>query len=714
MKFISSFIILIFAGIMNLHSQEKILQLNDLIPGGNTYQHFRPSDMKGASWCGDTFVYNEDDAIVATNKEGRKMKKPFISLVQLNQALTTAHLKELKGLPSFSYSEKGDEAFFYAQKHIITYDIQKRTIENAVPYQEEDKNFDFNTTRSFVAVNNGTQLFLIASDGTRREISDEKQNGIVWGQSVHRNEFGINKGTFWSPDGKQLAFYRMDESMVTTYPLVDISQRIASVSEIRYPMAGMPSHQVTVGVYNCVTGKTVYLKTGEPKDHYLTNIAWTPDSKSILIAELNRDQNNMDLNRYDVQTGERINTLFNESSEIYVEPQNPPYFISDDTFIWQSDRDGFNHLYLYNINGQLIRQLTEGKWMVKQILRYNKKSDKLYYTSTEVSALEDHLFELHIKNGERRRLTSGEGMHYVKINTSTTCFYDRYSSLNNPGTSEICSISSGKRVRLMQSANPYDGYTMPEIVLGTIKAADGITDLHYRMTKPSNFDAKKRYPVIIYLYNGPHAQLVINNWQGGERGWDIFMAEKGYLMFTVDGRGSANRGRDFEQVIHLKVGEQEGKDQMEGVNFLKSLPYVDASRIGIHGWSYGGFMTTYMMLTYPEVFKVGVAGGPVINWEYYEVMYGERYMGHPDKNKEGYQSSNLLNKVQNLKGRLLLIHGDMDPVVVQQNSLSFLKKSVEVGVYPDYFIYPGHEHNVRGIDRVHLHEKISRYFDDFL
>ena len=250
--------------------------------------------------------------------------------------------------------------------------------------------------------------------------------------------------------------------------------------------------------------------------------------------------------------------------------------------------------------------------------------------------------------------------------------------------------------------------------MGTIKAEDGVTDLYYRLIKPVDFDPAKKYPTVVYVYGGPHAQVVNNTWLGGARGWEIYMASKGYVMFSVDNRGSENRGLNFEQVTFRQLGVTEAKDQIKGVEFLKSLSFVDANRIGVHGWSFGGFMTTNLMLRYPDVFKVGVAGGPVIDWSYYEVMYGERYMDTPESNPEGYKESNMRLKAGNLKGHLLVIHGGVDPTCVPQHTYSFMKACVEAGKYPDLFIYPGHEHGVVGKDRVHLSNKMTQYFDEFL
>ena len=269
-------------------------------------------------------------------------------------------------------------------------------------------------------------------------------------------------------------------------------------------------------------------------------------------------------------------------------------------------------------------------------------------------------------------------------------------------------------VNLLTAKNPYEGYEMPDIEVGTLKAADGKTDLYYRIIKPANFDPAKKYPAIIYVYGGPHAQMITNGWMNAARGWDLYMANKGYIMFSLDNRGSSNRGLEFENATFRQLGIEEGKDQVKGVEYLRSLPYVDGNRIGVHGWSFGGHMTTALMLRYPEIFKVGVAGGPVIDWGYYEVMYGERYMDTPQSNPEGYRQCNLKNLAGNLKGHLLIIHDDHDDTCVPQHTLSFMKACVDARTYPDLFIYPTHKHNVQGRDRVHLHEKITRYFEDYL
>ena len=481
-------------------------------------------------------------------------------------------------------------------------------------------------------------------------------------------------------------------------------------------MAGMTSHQVKVGIYNPATGKSIYLNAGDPTDRYFTNISWAPDEKSLYLIELNRDQNHAKLCQYNAETGDLMATLFEEENDKYVEPQEPIIFLPWDSskFIYQSQKDGFSHLYLYDTSGKQLRQLTEGEWLVKEVLGFDAKKKEIIIASTEFSPLQSNLFRVDIKTGARTPLGSGEGVHSGKLSPSGRYLIDQYSSPSVPRSINILDVQSGKSVNLLTAADPFAGYKMPSIETGTIKAADGKTDLYYRLVKPADFDPNKKYPAIVYVYGGPHAQMVTNGWQNGARGWDIYMANKGYILFTVDGRGSDNRGLDFENVTFRQLGIEEGRDQVKGAEFLKSLPYVDGNRIGVHGWSFGGHMTTALLLRYPEIFKVGVAGGPVIDWGYYEVMYGERYMDTPQSNPKGYKECNLKNLAGNLKGHLMIIHDDHDDTCVPQHTLSFMKACIDARTYPDLFIYPCHKHNVSGRDRVHLHEKITRYFEDYL
>lgn len=697
--------------ITNVMAQElKTPTLEDLIPGGETYRY--AENLYGLQWWGDECIKPGIDTLFVINPKTGKEKtittREIVNKVlEENQSGKLQHFHSV----SFPWSDKEQMLIKLPGKYIV-YDFKNNQIVSTTALKKEAANQDYCTTTGNVAYTVGNNLYI-----NENAITDESE-GVVCGQSVHRNEFGISKGTFWSPKGNLLAFYRMDESMVTQYPLVDITQRIAEVNNIRYPMAGMTSHLVTIGIHNPSNGKTLYLKAGDPTDRYFTNISWAPDEKSLYLIELNRDQNHAKLCQYNAETGELMATLFEETHPKYVEPQQPIVFLPWDAtkFIYQSQRDGFNHLYLYDTTGKLIRQLTEGKWLVSDILGFNEKKKEVLFSANDATGRNN--FSVNIRTGERSlpfsMYTTTEGVHNAIASNSGRYVIDNYSTPTLPRKIDIIDTQTGKSVNLLTAANPFLGFKMPVIETGTIKAADGVTDIYYRLIKPADMDPNKKYPAIVYVYGGPHAQTVTGGWQNGARGWDIYMANKGYIMFTIDNRGSSNRGLEFENVTFRHLGIEEGKDQVKGVEYLQSLPYVDGNRIGVHGWSFGGHMTTALLLRYPEIFKVGVAGGPVIDWAYYEIMYGERYMDTPQSNPEGYEQCNLKNLAGNLKGHLLIIHDDHDDTCVPQHTLSFMKACIDARTYPDLFIYPGHKHNVMGRDRIHLHEKITRYFEDNL
>ena len=697
--------------ITNVMAQElKTPTLEDLIPGGETYRY--AENLYGLQWWGDECIKPGIDTLFVINPKTGKEKtittREIVNKVlEENQSGKLQHFHSV----SFPWSDKEQMLIKLPGKYIV-YDFKNNQIVSTTALKKEAANQDYCTTTGNVAYTVGNNLYI-----NENAITDESE-GVVCGQSVHRNEFGISKGTFWSPKGNLLAFYRMDESMVTQYPLVDITQRIAEVNNIRYPMAGMTSHLVTIGIHNPSNGKTLYLKAGDPTDRYFTNISWAPDEKSLYLIELNRDQNHAKLCQYNAETGELMATLFEETHPKYVEPQQPIVFLPWDAtkFIYQSQRDGFNHLYLYDTTGKLIRQLTEGKWLVSDILGFNEKKKEVLFSANDATGRNN--FSVNIRTGERSlpfsMYTTTEGVHNAIASNSGRYVIDNYSTPTLPRKIDIIDTQTGKSVNLLTAANPFLGFKMPVIETGTIKAADGVTDIYYRLIKPADMDPNKKYPAIVYVYGGPHAQMVTGGWQNGARGWDIYMANKGYIMFTIDNRGSSNRGLEFENVTFRHLGIEEGKDQVKGVEYLQSLPCVDGNRIGVHGWSFGGHMTTALLLRYPEIFKVGVAGGPVIDWAYYEIMYGERYMDTPQSNPEGYEQCNLKNLAGNLKGHLLIIHDDHDDTCVPQHTLSFMKACIDARTYPDLFIYPGHKHNVMGRDRIHLHEKITRYFEDNL
>ncbi|SHM72151.1 dipeptidyl-peptidase-4 [Chitinophaga jiangningensis] len=675
------------------------VKMFEWIPGEDAYT--RAVTVNGnIAWVKYTLPQAKADTLLTTNS--------------LNAQLFAA--KPLRGLPMMHWINNSSAWFSIGnQLYTVTLENGKWTAASWCELPEGAENITVNNKSRQIAWTVANNLFLRTADGKTQAVTNDADVNIVNGKSVHRDEFGINGGIFFSPDGNQLAFYRMDQRMVNDYPIIDWSVVPAKSNLIKYPMAGGKSHEVTLGVYQPSTQKTVFLKTGLPADHYLTCVTWAPDQQSVYIAILNREQNHLWLNQYSATTGDLVKTLFEETDSKYVHPEHALSFVpgKNDQFIWYSDRDGYRHLYLYNTNGQLVKQLTKGNWVVNDIIGYNTNTAEVIFTSAKESPMEKHLYAVSLKNAALRRLDNAAGWHEGQVSSNGSYVLDAYSSATVPAVSQVLGVKSKFQQTLVQSADPLKAFKRPEIRNVTLKADDG-TPLYGKLILPADFDSTRKYPTIVYLYNGPNVQLIKNTYPASGNLWYEYMAQHGYVVFTMDGRGSLNRGMAFEQATFRQLGTVEMNDQLQGVAYLKSLPYVNADKMGVHGWSFGGFMTTSLMLRHPEVFKAAVAGGPVIDWSMYEVMYTERYMDTPQENPQGYADNNLLTKAKNLKGHLMLIHGTNDDVVVWQHSINFLRACVDSQTQVDYFVYPGHLHNVLGKDRVHLMQKITDYFDQYL
>lgn len=643
---------------------QKLFTLEELNFGGKNAWQFYPERFP-YSWSGNTLVKMQGDVVEFYNPANGKA------------------VKDGK-VPEYRKSEKGE----------LEYCAQSKA-------------------NALLRDNN---LFVRYEDGHEVQLSKDGSREIVYGQSVHRDEFGIFKGTFWSPDGQKLAFYRMDQSMVADYPQVNTFEREATYEPDKYPMAGMTSHKVTVGIFDLQTEKTTWLDLGDVTDRYFTNISWAPDGKTLYLFELNRLQNHCTLDAYCTESGKKIKTLYTEDSDKYVEPLHPITFLpwDDQKFIYWSWKDGYTHLYLMDTDGNDLGQITSGEWVVKELVGFCPQTKSIIITSKECNPLQKNIFAVDMKTLKRRLLDNGKGVHQARLSDDGLYVIDTWQEPTVPRKCAVTSTKTGKSIDLATAADPWEGWYQPIFEQGSVKADDGKTDLYWRMVKPMDFDPAKKYPAVVYVYGGPHAHNVEASWHWGSRNWETYMAQKGYICFIIDNRGSEDRGRDFEQATWHQLGEVEMRDQVTGTKYLMNLPYVDENRIGVHGWSFGGFMTTNLITTYPDIYKVGVAGGPVIDWKWYEVMYGERYMGTPENNPEGYAKSSLIGKAKNLKGKLQIIIGMNDPTVVPQHALQFLNECAVEGTQPDFFVYPGEGHNMAGHRSVHLHERITQYFEDYL
>lgn len=695
-----------FSSTTSLIAQEKTLTLDDAIMKG--YSSLSPQRLSGLQWLkesGQYAVLNEaGDAFILKYPEGKKQEEKVL-LKDLNAA---AEL-DLKRMPRVKWTSNKDFYFKSGAKY-ISYNIGSKKATDLIEIPQGAAHVDFNYDNGVAAYTVANNLFIVNSDNKVLAVVDVDDANVVSGQAIARHEFGISKGTFWSPYGNKLAFYQKDESKVGDYPLLDISSTPGQLRSIKYPMAGQGSEKASVGIFDVTTQKLIYLDVTGPEDQYLTNLSWSPDEQFVFVAVVNRDQNHMQFNQYDATSGALIKTLFEEKHDKYVEPENPAWFIpnTDNEFLWMSERDGFMHLYRYNLNGDMLGQVSQGNWVVKSILGLSQSGENIIVTGTDESGLNTYAYRINLESGKTKQLSKKSGSHYYTMSDDGIFLIDQYSSLNTPWVVDIINTRGKKVTNLQASTNPLADYKVGTTEFLELEAKDGTT-LHARMIKPSNFEERKKYPVLVYVYGGPHAQLVSNRWLGGAPLWMHSLAEEGYIVFTLDNRGSANRGFEFENVIHRQLGTVEMEDQLVGVDYLKSLSYVDANRLAVHGWSFGGFMTTSLMLRYPGVFTTGVAGGPVTDWAYYEVMYGERYMDRPEENPEGYKTARLMEYADQLEGELLLIHGTVDDVVVMQHNLALVQAFVDAGKQVDFFPYPMHPHNVRGKDRVHLMTKVLEY-----
>ncbi|MAZ97159.1 MAG: peptidase S9 [Flavobacteriales bacterium] len=703
---------------------QSTLTLKDAVLNG---RKFVPQGITMPQWIPGTDLYshiidNYQTTVIIDAKTGIETGR--ITAGQINDALAKGNFDiKVRGTWILEWFDE-DRVSFIEKGTLYTYDRRWEVIEKQYALADGNSNVTMGNNLN-AAYTVGNNVFVNWNkSGAIEQITNHNNPNIVSGQAIARSEFGITEGLFWNPEGTAIAFYEKDESAVTNYPLLDIESTPGLLQEIKYPMAGQGSEYARVGVFRKGQSKPVYLETdGQEHDQYLTNLSWSPDGKTILLAIVNRAQNHYDVVAFNTKNGKRGKTLFSVDNNKWAEPEYPAFWVSNKEFIWMSEMDSFMNLYLYNTKGEMIQKLTENAFVATEILGRDMSGDILFMATGD-DARESHLFSVSLK-GKQIQLTSENGYHSATIQEGGHYFIDSYSSVNVPAKDVLMSTEShsllglqraisGKSIRdLDEAADPFEGTNIRKPELGSIMGPDG-SILYTRSYKPFDFDPSKKYPVLVYVYGGPHAQMITNRWNGGGPLWMNEFANRGYIVFTIDNRGSAHRGTDFEQQIHRKLGTVEMEDQLAGVAYLKSLPYIDGDRMAVHGWSYGGFMTTSLMLRQPGVFKAGVAGGPVTDWKYYEVMYGERYMDRPEENIEGYASSRLHNYAQNLEGKLLLIHGTVDDVVVMQHNLSLVKAFVDEGIQMDFFPYPMHPHNVRGKDRLHLMTKVLDYVEDHI
>lgn len=684
---------------------QKELTLNDAVLG--YYKGLYPRGISSLKFVEgtDDYIYYEKGAYVIKDAATQTEKK------RLDTNFFKQDFPKLTRVPRISRINSSVLVFNQGNNTIIyTYAGKKKGKKVRIETPKGSANHSFSLEAQAIAYTLDNNLYVATEKENKIIIAENEDKNIVSGQAIHRYEFGISKGIFWSPEGNYIAFYQKDETDVADYPLLDISTTPGSLKSIKYPMAGQKSEYGKVGVFDLSKKKTGFLKTLGEKDDYVTNVTWAANEKRIFLAELNRAQNHMKFNEYQVSNLTMSRKIFEEKNDKWVEPENPGFFIAKNSrdMIWMSERSGYQNLYTINLKYKFWNELTRFKFPITSVIGVTDDGKHIFIEGTGSDGRENHVYMVQIETGQLKQLTEVKGTHHATMSSTGNYILNTYSNITTPKVIELVDTRTLKRTILKTAGNPLKDYQLATMEMGELTAKSG-EKLYSRMFKPANFDPSKKYPVLIYVYGGPHAQLVTNSWLGGASLWMHWMANQGYIVYTVDGRGSANRGFAFESQIHRQIGEVEMEDQLTGVKYLKSLPYVDGDRLAVHGWSYGGFMTTSLMLRHPGVFTTAVAGGPVIDWKWYEVMYGERYMDTPEENPEGYKKNSLMQYVKNLDGKLLTIHGTIDDVVVMQHNLALIQQSVKDGIQMDFFAYPMHPHNVRGKDRVHLMTKVLNY-----
>lgn len=692
-----------------LIAQNEIIDLNAYFKG-----KYLTDKLTGLSWQPGTnnyaYIDNDKNVRLVNAKTGKE------SILFSSSVLSDNKIRD------FRYMEWLDANSLYFPKHHATLALKDGKVildnmkdvdwDNLVDCSIKNKVFVTKDDNGvFVATPlNGYKPILLCPDTGKH---------IVFGETVHRSEWGIDEGQYFSPKGNYIAFYRMDESMVEDYPLVNTGTPIATVEYMKYPMAGRTSHQVKVGIFDVTksaqAGKAVYhyINTDLNDGEFLTNVTFSPDEKYLYISHLNRAQNHSKLIRYDLQTGNKLKVLIEETDARYVEPSDRMIFLNDGRFLWFSETDGWRHLYLYDAEGKLIRKVVDGRFDIINYCGVDAKNQYAYFTIAPTEKpVNQYVCKTSLKDGKVTRLAAFDGVNEPVFSEDMTYFVNHFDNVNTPHDIYLMT-NQGENVKtLLISKNPYKDCAMGNTTIFPIlnKAGDS---LWCRLITPPHMDKNKKYPCLIYVYGGPHSQLVTNSFISGGVFLE-YMAQQGYVVFTLDNRGTQNRGAEFEKCIHRNLGIKEVEDQMCGVDYVKSLPYVDADRIGLDGWSYGGFMTLSLVTEHPEAFRAASCGGPVVNWEWYEVMYGERYMDTPQENPDGYAHANIIPKIKNVKCPLLVMHGCQDHTVVWQQSLELMRQAVTDGIEVEYFPYTIYDHNVIGPERVHLWNKLLQFHNQNL
>jgi dipeptidyl-peptidase-4 len=618
----------------------------------------------------------------------------------------------------YQWSPRGDALLITVQGNLVWYDLKTQSGKKLTSFKTPPRDAKISPDQRWVSYVREHNVWAVeVATGKERALTTGGREELLRGELdwVYPEELSIRTAYWWSPDSTKIAFLEMDQRSVTRYPIVNFTSFTGETEWMRYPKAGDANPAVRVGVVAVRGGAPKWMDTGAEKDIYLARVDWLPDSRRLAIQRLNRGQTKLDLLLADAATG-RAQVILTELDNHWINIQDDLYFFRDgNRFLWSSDRDGWLHLYLYDLSGAKLAQITRGHWEVLGTVRVDETNNAVYFLATEKTPLETHLYRAPLDGSTVTRITRADGSHGVNMAPDAAHFVDTWSTAMTPPRQDLVRADGSLVLAINENKVPQlADYHLSPVEFFTVRGADG-TELNAMMIKPPEFDAKRKYPVLVYTYGGPHAQIVRNAWGGANFLWHQLMAQKGYLIFGLDNRGSSGRGKAFETAIYRNLGKNELGDQLAGVAWLKSQPYVDGARIGIWGWSYGGYMTCFAMLNAADTFKAGFAGAPVTDWRQYDTIYTERYMGRPQDNPDGYRDSSPVHQAAKLKGKLLIAHGTADDNVHYANTIALMEQFIRAGKYAEVFSYPGRGHGIGDpAARVHLFNRVTQFFLDNL
>jgi len=679
-----------------------------------------PVRMPAISWApdGKRFAWMEDKAIFQYDVPSKK-RKQLVALGPLaDKAIKppksegTDWQNRRVSEQSFEWSSTGDEMLIAVEGDLFLLRTGTGKWEQLTATPEAERDPKLSPDGRFVSFRRDHDLYSLEIAGHKvTRLTTDGSATLLNGELdwVYPEELDLSTASWWSPDSTQLAYLQFDIAHESIFPQVDLLSWRAFMEPERFPQPGTPNADVRLGVVSADGGPTRWMDLGETRGHLLARVYWSPDSRALAYERLNRIQNHLDLGLADVHTG-ASKLLLSEDDSYWINVNNDFRFLNKGKqFLWGSERDGFLHLYLYSAEDKRFSQVTKGEWEVTNVAGVNEESHELFFVSTEESPVERQLYRIRMDGKQKQRLSGGAGTHSISMSPTAEYYMDTYSSLSTPPRRTLHE-SDGSQIAVYKESTPPDVEMLPTEIV-KIKATDG-AQLYARMIKPAGFSPDKKYPVIVVIYGGPGIQVVHDAWSGVN--FDQVLAQKGYLIWQLDNRGSSGRGHIWESEIYHETGTHELKDQLDGIQYLASLGYADMSRVGISGWSYGGYMTLYALANAPAVFKAGIAGAPVTDWRNYDSIYTERYMGLPDENAEGYKRSSPQTHAADIKARLLILHNIEDDNVHFQNTVQMANVLERAGKQFQMIVYPQKSHGVGGPLRQQMLQAMLDFFEKSL